>query len=147
MRGKPNHHPLSFSRAVLPLPQHRKCPGFKRPPAEDDEEAGRRAETQGTGELCELPWWVSPAALVSSPFPFAILPAVLCPEYAGQPAGHALGRAVDGDGSQSQAAHVVSAAGALVAADSFLLGGLLDFMCALSLLTLGRAIDRESALP
>lgn len=91
MRGRPNHHPLSSSHVVLPLPQHRTRPGFKRPPAEDNEEAGRRAETQGMGELFKLPCCVSPAAIVSLPFPFAFLPAVLCPEYAGQPTGHALG--------------------------------------------------------
>lgn len=53
-----------------PLPQHRACPGFQRPPAEDNKEAGRRAETQGRRELPELPCWVSPAAVVSLPFFF-----------------------------------------------------------------------------
>lgn len=57
-----------------PLPQHRACPGFQRPPAEDNEEAGRRAETQGRRELPELPCWVSPAAVVSLPFFFFLLP-------------------------------------------------------------------------
>ena len=35
-------------------------------------------------------------------------PAVLRPEHAGEPRGHAAGRAVHRHGSQSQAAHVVS---------------------------------------
>lgn len=133
-----------------PLPQHRACPGFQRPPAEDNEEAGRRAETQGRRELPELPCWVSPAAVVSLPFFFffvAFFPALLCPQHAGQPPGHALGWTVNWDGSKSQAAHVVSVTRATLAPGSILLGNVSNFTCALCLLTLGRAIARESAQP
>ena len=45
---------------------------------------------------------------VSQPPVFVVPPAVLRPEHAGQPPGHAAGRAVHRYGSQSQTAHVVS---------------------------------------
>lgn len=95
--------------SFLPVPQHRGCPGFKRPPAEDHEEAGRGPETQGTGELLESPPWGVPSSRCVLTLSLCRPPALLCPEHAWQPAGHALGRTVNRDGSQSQAAHVVSA--------------------------------------
>lgn len=121
MRGKLNHrtlHYLGFSPAVL-FPQHLKCPGFKRPPAEDNKEAGSRAETQGMDELLKLPWRLLAGGIVSLPSSFALLSALLRPEHAGQPAGDAAGRALHRHGPQSQAAHVVSA---VLAGGSSLLG-------------------------
>lgn len=55
------------------------------------------------------PGTVPAACLTATPSPcLSSPPAVLRPEHAGEPPGHAAGRAVHRHGSQSQAAHVVS---------------------------------------
>lgn len=76
MRGKLNHHTLCYLgfSCLLLLPQHLKCPGFKRPPAEDNEEAGSRAETQGMELLPKLPWCLLAGGIMA-------ITLLLCPPF------------------------------------------------------------------
>lgn len=76
MRGKLNHRTLCYLgfSCLLLLPQHLKCPGFKRPPAEDNEEAGSRAETQGMELLPKLPWCLLAGGIMA-------ITLLLCPPF------------------------------------------------------------------
>lgn len=99
----------SFIPSLL---QNNKCTWSQRTPPENGKETSCRNQAQGAfvrarARVQPSAWHRAGRASYSPPC-LSSPAAVLRPEHAGEPPGHAAGRAVHRHGSQSQAAHVVS---------------------------------------